>query len=56
MRQKVRLERAVEPAPWAMLMVDARGSIVMVNAQTETTFGYARADLLSRLHRHRQIG
>ena len=47
-RQKVLLERAVELAPCAMLMVDARGVIVMVNAQTESTFGYARADLLGQ--------
>ncbi|CAN5215353.1 hypothetical protein BH11PSE9_BH11PSE9_05000 [soil metagenome] len=47
-RQKVLLERAVELAPCAMLMVDARGIIVMVNAQTETTFGYARTELLGQ--------
>jgi PAS domain S-box-containing protein len=47
-RQKLLLERAVELAPCAMLMVDAQGGIVMVNAQSERTFGYARADLVGQ--------
>ncbi|GCL65516.1 PAS domain S-box protein [Pseudaquabacterium pictum] len=48
MKQKLVLERAVELAPCAMLMVDASGTILMVNAQTESTFGYARDDLLGQ--------
>lgn len=47
-RQKVMLDRAVELAPCAMLMVDASGTIVMVNAETESTFGYARSELLGQ--------
>src|SRR5436190_13799361 len=37
---------AVESAPNAMLMVDASGRISLVNAHTETLFGYSRAELL----------
>jgi PAS domain S-box-containing protein len=47
-QQKALLERTVELAPCAMLMVDASGNIVMVNAQAETTFGYSRAELLGQ--------
>lgn len=48
MRQKVMLERAVELAPCAMLLVDQAGIVLMVNAQAERTFGYARAELLGQ--------
>jgi PAS domain S-box-containing protein len=37
--------RVVEWAPTAMVLVDAEGRIVLVNAQTERVFGYSRADL-----------
>jgi PAS domain S-box-containing protein len=47
-RQKVLLDRAIELAPCAMLMVNAAGTIVMVNAETESTFGYARSELLGQ--------
>jgi PAS domain S-box-containing protein len=40
--------RVVEWAPNAMLMVDARGIIVLVNSQSERVFGYRRGDLLGR--------
>ena len=36
----------LEAAPDAMVIVDERGTIQLVNAQTEALFGYARAELL----------
>jgi PAS domain S-box-containing protein len=38
--------RLVEWAPSAMVMVDALGVIVLINAETERVFGYQRADLV----------
>ena len=40
-----RLQLAVEAAPSGMMMVDQAGSIVLVNAEVERLFGYARAEL-----------
>lgn len=40
--------RVVEWAPNAMVMVDAAGRIVLVNAETERVFGYQRSDLVGR--------
>lgn len=37
---------AIEAAPTGMLMVDQRGTIVLVNAQTEKLFGYGREELI----------
>jgi PAS domain S-box-containing protein len=37
---------AVEAAPHGMLMVDERGTILLVNAQIERQFGYSREELL----------
>ncbi len=38
----------LESAPDAILIVDGRGSIVLVNSQTERLFGYTRAELLDQ--------
>ncbi|WP_329139958.1 ATP-binding SpoIIE family protein phosphatase [Streptomyces sp. NBC_01476] len=38
----------LEAAPDAMVIVDGSGAIQLVNAQTETLFGYAREDLLGQ--------
>ncbi len=38
----------VEASPYSMIMVNDSAQIVMVNRQTETTFGYAREELQGR--------
>src|ERR1700685_1165310 len=43
-----RFRAVVEGAPNAMIMVDERGLIALVNSQAETLFGYTRAELLGR--------
>lgn len=42
------LRTAVEGAPVAMVMVNERGAIVLVNAQAEKLFGYDRRELLGQ--------
>jgi PAS domain S-box-containing protein len=42
------LGRLIEAAPDAMLVADAQGRLVFVNAQTERLFGYRRDELLGR--------
>ena len=39
---------AIEAAPTGMLLMDLRGSIVLVNAQIEKLFGYPRSELLGQ--------
>ncbi len=39
---------AIEAAPTGMLLMDLKGSIVLVNAQIERLFGYPRAELLGQ--------
>ncbi len=43
-----RFRLAVESSPSAMVMVDAAGTIVMVNAETERLFGYRRDELIGK--------
>ncbi len=38
----------LEAAPDAMVIVDERGAITLVNVQTEKLFGYARAELIGK--------
>jgi diguanylate cyclase (GGDEF)-like protein/PAS domain S-box-containing protein len=43
-----KFRRLVEMAPDAMVIVDAHGEIVLVNGQTEMTFGYTRQELIGQ--------
>jgi len=47
-RGEERMRLAVEAAPNAMIMVNREGHIVLLNAQAERVFGYAREELLGR--------
>ena len=47
-RAEERFRLVVEAAPSAMIMVNDRGLISLVNTQTEQLFGYARAELLGK--------
>jgi PAS domain S-box-containing protein len=49
--QKVAEEKfrlAVEASPSGLVMIDATGAIVLVNAETERMFGYERQELIGR--------
>jgi PAS domain S-box-containing protein len=45
-RSEARFRQALEATPNALLMINSRGLIEMVNGQTESMFGHARAALL----------
>ncbi len=47
-RLENRFRATIESAPTAMVMIDRKGCIVLVNMETEKLFGYARADLLGK--------
>lgn len=43
-----RFRATIDAAPTAMVMIDQSGQIVLVNAETEKLFGYARDELLGQ--------
>jgi polar amino acid transport system substrate-binding protein len=47
-RAEQHLRLLIEASPSGMLMVDSQGTIVLVNAQIESLFGYARQELIGR--------
>src|SRR5437899_936418 len=47
-RAEEKFRLAVESSPSAMVMVDQKGTIVLVNSQTEKLFGYDRGDLIGQ--------
>ncbi|MET0378261.1 MAG: PAS domain S-box protein [Spongiibacteraceae bacterium] len=47
-REEERLRLVIEAAPNAMLMINQKGLITLVNSQTEKMFGYAREELLGQ--------
>jgi len=51
-RSQERFQRVVEWVPNAILMVNRRGQIEMINLQAERIFGYSRAELLDNRSRY----
>ena len=45
---ELRLRAAVESAPSGLLMIDANGTIVLLNREVERMFGYSREELLGQ--------
>lgn len=43
-----RFRQALEASPTGMLMVNEQGTILMINKQTETLFGYNRSELIGK--------
>jgi diguanylate cyclase (GGDEF)-like protein/PAS domain S-box-containing protein len=46
--EEQRLRLVIEATPNAMIMVDARGTIILVNSQAERLFGHARSEMLGQ--------
>lgn len=49
LKAEERFKLVIEAAPNAMIMVNQRGQITLVNRQTETLFGYSRNELSGQL-------
>lgn len=47
-RAEERFRKVVESAPYAMILVNPKGQIAMVNKQTESLFGYEREELVGQ--------
>ena len=47
-RLEYRFRQAVESAPNAIIMVNESGTMLMVNRQTETSFGYSNSELIGQ--------
>lgn len=47
-RKEERFRSAVEASPNALIMIDERGQMILVNRQAEKLFGYSRDELLGR--------
>jgi PAS domain S-box-containing protein len=47
-RADARFRAALEAAPNAMIMIEGKGTIVFVNSQIETLFGYSKSELIGQ--------